>query len=94
MSNLYQWTKEQEDHVLSDAHAAHIQWKGTSVCMDLTCTCGSLLHVDAEFLNGIRCEDCQRVYRVGNRVLVFEVQGELVRDLDALGVHSASDDDM
>jgi hypothetical protein len=26
-----------------------IQWKGTDVCMDIHCECGTLSHIDGEF---------------------------------------------
>lgn len=41
-----------------------IQWKGTSVCMDIHCTCGAHLHADLEFLYYVRCGKCRTLYAV------------------------------
>ena len=38
---------------------AFIQWKGTDVCMDLTCLgCGTRLHVDDDFAYAVECVTC------------------------------------
>lgn len=41
---------------------AHIQWKGTDVCMDVYCICGERGHVDGGFVYNVRCPCCGRVY--------------------------------
>lgn len=50
-----------------------VQWKGTSVCMDLRCVCGELGHVDAEFTYYIRCQKCGRTYHVNPHVELVEL---------------------
>ena len=54
-----------------------IQWKGTRVCMDIHCVCGTHGHIDAEFAYFVRCKDCNRVYSVGQNVLLYELPPEL-----------------
>lgn len=56
-----------------------IQWKGTDVCIDLYCKCGHHGHVDAEFFYHYRCPKCQRGYRVGMNVALYEMTPEQVR---------------
>ena len=41
-----------------------IQWKGTSVCMDLRCKCGATSHIDADFLYSVKCPRCLACYAV------------------------------
>ena len=41
-----------------------IQWKGTDVCMDFHCICGTHHHVDAEFAYALRCMSCGRLYEM------------------------------
>jgi hypothetical protein len=49
-----------------------IQWKGTDVCMDFYCDCGTDNHYDAEFAYFVRCSGCRRVFRVGTEVTMTE----------------------
>ena len=39
-----------------------IQWKGTSVCMDVICVCGEMSHIDDDFVYHVKCPHCGRVY--------------------------------
>ena len=48
-----------------------IQWKGTSVCMDIHCECGALTHIDAEFCYHVKCCVCGRVYECGGHVRLY-----------------------
>jgi hypothetical protein len=50
----------------------HVQWKGTSVCLDFTCDCGVNSHVDAEFAYFIQCPACRKVYKLGTEVSATE----------------------
>lgn len=59
-----------------------IQWKGTSVCMDVHCTCGYSGHVDVEFFYYYECVGCKRRYAVGSTVKLTEVPPELYSQLD------------
>jgi hypothetical protein len=45
-----------------------IQWKGTEVCMDLHCPCGTHSHIDADFAYRVRCAGCGDVYELGTQV--------------------------
>lgn len=53
-----------------------IQWKGTEVCMDVHCACGTLSHVDAEFCYHVRCPDCGRVYFCNGHIELIELDVE------------------
>lgn len=39
-----------------------VQYKGTSICMDLNCECGHLSHVDGDFVYMVQCPRCRRTY--------------------------------
>lgn len=45
-----------------------IQWKGTSVCMDVHCECGELSHIDSDFAYNVCCGACGRAYMVNGHV--------------------------
>lgn len=45
-----------------------IQWKGTDVCIDLHCICGTHGHVDGDFMYSVKCKDCGRKYAVGQNI--------------------------
>ncbi len=48
---------------------ARIQWKGTDVCIDISCPCcGSTAHLDCEFLYVYECSGCHRFFRMGDAV--------------------------
>lgn len=50
-----------------------IQWKGTQVCMDFHCPCGSHGHIDADFAYFARCDACGALYELGTAVDVRRV---------------------
>lgn len=50
-----------------------IQWKGTNLCMDLRCTCGTHSHYDGYYMYYIRCADCGQVYMLGSRITCVPV---------------------
>ena len=43
---------------------AFIQWKGTDVCMDFRCDCGSNEHIDAMFVYFVKCHKCGTVWEM------------------------------
>lgn len=47
-----------------NAPRIYIQWKGTEVCADIYCVCGTHGHIDDWFMYYVRCKDCGQVYRV------------------------------
>jgi hypothetical protein len=49
-----------------------IQWKGTSICIDLHCICGEMSHMDVDFFYHFECA-CGRKYAVGQNVTLIEL---------------------
>lgn len=45
-----------------------IQHKGTDICMDIHCICGTHGHIDSAFTYAIKCLDCGRKYAVGQNI--------------------------
>lgn len=62
-----------------------IQWKGTDVCMDVHCVCGSHGHIDADFFYHYECKGCGRKYAVGEHVNLIELNPEHVAFIEAGG---------
>jgi hypothetical protein len=50
-----------------------VQWKGTDICVDLTCVCGADFHFDGMFLYYWRCMSCNRVYGMSPYVQAIEI---------------------
>lgn len=44
------------------APTAHIQYKGTHICMDIRCECGEHTHFDGDFAYSIECGKCGMKY--------------------------------
>ena len=55
---------------------AHIQWKGTDVCMDIHCKCGADLHIDEEFCHHIKCIRCGAFYECSGFIELYEIDHE------------------
>lgn len=53
-----------------------IQWKGTDVCIDLHCTCGTHGHFDGDFMYSVQCNECGRKYAVGCNVKLIPLDTE------------------
>lgn len=49
-----------------------VQWKGTSVCIDLYCECGHHGHYDGWFLYYWECSQCHKIWEVCGTVLLCE----------------------
>ncbi len=47
----------------SDPHA-FVQWKGTDVCMDFHCECGTHCHFDGDFAYTVKCPTCLTVWEM------------------------------
>ena len=45
-----------------------IQWKGTNVCLDFDCRCGTHGHFDGDFAYYLGCPSCGAVYEMGTQV--------------------------
>lgn len=74
MKDFYEQVYSQ-DSPEGDAHG-WIQWKGTSVCMDIHCKCGRHGHMDADFFYHYACPTCGRRYAVGQVVKLIELTEE------------------
>lgn len=55
---------------------AWIQWKGTKVCMDVSCKCGEPFHIDAEFAYHIKCPKCGQVYECDGHIKLHPLDFE------------------
>lgn len=65
-----------QDFSSKDTPHGWVQWKGTSVCMDLHCKCGHHGHVDEEFFYYYECPKCKTVFAVGQTVKLIELTQE------------------
>jgi hypothetical protein len=77
MGNLQNFYKQvyTQDHP-EERPFGRIQWKGTDVCIDLYCQCGTHLHFDGDFMYFIRCFHCKQVYAVGTVVKLIPLDSE------------------
>jgi len=48
--------------------ANFIQWKGTDLCMDFYCPCGTHSHFDGMFCYYLACRGCGAIYQLGTQV--------------------------
>jgi hypothetical protein len=53
-----------------------IQWKGTNVCMDVYCACGTGFHIDAEFAYHVKCPECHAVYMCNGHIELIALKEE------------------
>jgi hypothetical protein len=53
-----------------------IQWKGTNVCLDFWCECGTDGHYDGDFAYHLKCPACGQVYEMGTQVIARKVDGD------------------
>ena len=51
-----------------------IQWKGTTVCMDVHCKCGASTHIDDDFAYHVKCCKCGAVYFCNGHIEFIEVE--------------------
>jgi hypothetical protein len=66
-----------------------IQWKGTSVCMDVHCICGTGWHVDAGFAYYVKCPYCGRVYMCNGHIEFIEIEDH--EGLSAIVEHTSDE---
>lgn len=77
----------------SDANM-FIQWKGTVVCLDFHCTCGTHGHYDGDFAYSLHCPACGAVYELGTQVIVkrtedaHHVEYAKTLDIDPVGANT------
>ena len=51
-----------------------MQWKGTDVCMDLCCSCGTRSHIDGMFGYNVQCPSCGQCYAASPNVELIKVE--------------------
>jgi hypothetical protein len=51
-----------------------IQYKGTDLCADIWCECGTHLHVDTYFAYAVRCWKCQAIWELPQMVTAVKVE--------------------
>jgi len=71
----YDWQSLKSENIPSSPRG-WIQWKGTSVCMDVHCSCGYHGHLDADFTYFIKCPKCKQVFEVGENIVLYPVSEE------------------
>ena len=74
---------EEADAEITRGPHGWIQWKGTSACMDVHCSCGESTHVDATFAYRIRCGACGRLWAPCSNVRLIEIEQA---EMDGLNV--------
>lgn len=50
-----------------------IQWKGTNICMDFYCDCGTHNHYDGYFGHHVKCKGCKQVYKMDTKIMMEKV---------------------
>jgi hypothetical protein len=53
---------------------AFIQYKGTDLCADIYCDCGTHLHVDAYFAYAVECGACGAIWELPQHVTMTKVK--------------------
>ncbi len=49
-----------------------VQYKGTSICIDVYCDCGVQLHFDGDFAYALRCWSCKTVWSLPSQLILVE----------------------
>lgn len=80
-----EWPKQplEYDRDIPDEGEGHgwIQWKGTSVCIDVRCRCGTMGHYDGTFLYFYRCTACGVTFSVGQTVRLYPIAAAHVEQI-------------
>lgn len=74
-NDVFGWVLNNDQQV--DGPSGWIQWKGTDVCIDLHCACGSASHYHGDFLYYYECSQCHRRYAVGQTVKLIELTSDI-----------------
>lgn len=53
-----------------------LQWKGTKVCMDINCICGTQSHIDDWFCYNVECPGCGRMFALCEEIEAVELTPE------------------
>jgi len=62
-----------ENPIFDDKPHIWIQWKGTDVCCDVHCACGTMSHFDGDFFYTFRCPGCGQYWEVGTHVSIYPI---------------------
>lgn len=54
----------------------HINWVYTNMCVSIHCECGKVSHYDGNFMHGIQCSYCKRIYHASPRIQLAKVEVE------------------
>ena len=58
-----------------------LQWQNMTLCADLRCSCGNLVHVDARRVSHIQCRQCKTIFAIET---VAELRAVAPEEVDAL----------
>ena len=54
-----------------------IQWKGSDICGDFTCSCGAGWHIDdGTFMYYVRCPDCGAIFMANGHIEIVPLTPE------------------
>lgn len=81
-----------QDNPETDSHG-WIQWKGTSVCIDIHCECGCHSHIDADFMYYVSCPECKRKFAVGQNIKLIPLNDEQAKHAESRHYFITGDDD-
>ncbi len=58
-------------NINTDPHGS-IQWKGSEIVMDVHCDCGTVSHIDGDFVYFLRCPSCGTVYELNGFIQLIK----------------------
>lgn len=61
-----------------------IQWKGTDLCMDFHCECGTHNHYDGYFAYQVKCAGCGQVYEMDTKVKMKKIEEGINDPLESI----------
>lgn len=76
---VYEFITAEQSDAAKGPHG-WIQWKGTNVCIDLSCDCGTSGHFDGDFFYGYQCRGCGQRYAVGEYVKLIPLTNKEASD--------------
>jgi hypothetical protein len=57
-----------------DRPCAWVQWKGTDVCMDISCDCGESWHLDSIGAYYVKCSACGKIFFCNGHIQLIEIE--------------------
>ena len=67
---------EKETFVHPGRAEVSVQWRGTDLCCDIQCGCGTYSHVDGYCFGQWKCRGCLKVYRLPWSQLAYEIEDD------------------